>query len=125
MFLHTHPHTNTHIQTHTQYTHTIYKHTHARAHTHTYAKGLGQYISGAILFEETLYQSCSNGKKMSEMLIAQGIVPGIKVDKGLAPLPNSNGCVGVFTCALTQIIDVFQPVEPKLDQDRCKASDIE
>jgi fructose-bisphosphate aldolase class 1 len=33
---------------------------------------------------------------MSEMLIAQGIVPGIKVDKGLAPLPNSNGYVGVF-----------------------------
>lgn len=50
-----------------------------------------QYISGAILFEETLYQSTSNGQKMSEVLQGQGIVPGIKVDKGLAALPNSNG----------------------------------
>jgi fructose-bisphosphate aldolase class I len=57
-----------------------------------------QYISGAILFEETLYQTCSNGQKMTEMLTAQGIVPGIKVDKGLAPLANSNGeqwCMGL------------------------------
>eukprot|EP00967_Tisochrysis_lutea_P158873 scaffold326395_cov33-Tisochrysis_lutea.AAC.1 len=54
-------------------------------------KGLGQYISGAILFEETLYQSGNNGRKMVDMLTEQGIVPGIKVDKGLAPLANSNG----------------------------------
>lgn len=57
-----------------------------------------QYISGAILFEETLYQTCSNGKKMSEVLTEQGIVPGIKVDKGLAPLSNSNDeqwCMGL------------------------------
>ncbi|KAF5828396.1 fructose-1,6-diphosphate aldolase isoenzyme 1 [Dunaliella salina] len=62
------------------------------------APGLGEYISGAILFEETLYQTCSNGQKMSDMLTAQGIVPGIKVDKGLAPLANSNGeqwCMGL------------------------------
>ncbi|KAF5836500.1 fructose-1,6-diphosphate aldolase isoenzyme 1 [Dunaliella salina] len=54
-------------------------------------QGLGQYISGAILFEETLYQSGNNGRKMVDMLTEQGIVPGIKVDKGLAPLANSNG----------------------------------
>nr|AAK19325.1 fructose-bisphosphate aldolase isoenzyme 2 [Dunaliella salina]AAM76969.1 fructose-1, 6-diphosphate aldolase [Dunaliella salina] len=53
-------------------------------------KGLGQYISGAILFEETLYQSGSNGKRMTDILVENGIVPGIKVDKGLAPLANSN-----------------------------------
>ena len=40
--------------------------------------GLGQYISGAILFEETLYQSCSTGKTMVEELAAQGIQSGIK-----------------------------------------------
>jgi fructose-bisphosphate aldolase class I len=56
-------------------------------------QGLGQYISGAILFEETLYQSGNNGRKMTDMLLEQGITPGIKVDKGLAPLANSNGCV--------------------------------
>jgi Fructose-bisphosphate aldolase class-I len=41
--------------------------------------GLGDYISGAILFEETLYQSCSTGKTMVEELNKQGIVAGIKV----------------------------------------------
>lgn len=41
--------------------------------------GLGEYISGAILFEETLYQSCSTGKTMVEELNSQGIVAGIKV----------------------------------------------
>ena len=40
--------------------------------------GLGEYISGAILFEETLYQSCSTGKTMVEELNAQGIIAGIK-----------------------------------------------
>jgi fructose-bisphosphate aldolase class I len=53
--------------------------------------GLGKYISGAILFEETLYQSTSKGSKFTELLNKQGIVPGIKVDKGLVPLTNSNG----------------------------------
>jgi len=60
--------------------------------------GLGQYISGAILFEETLYQTCSTGKTMVDTLKGQGILPGIKVDKGLVPLANSNGeswCMGL------------------------------
>ncbi|CAN6916529.1 unnamed protein product [Brassica oleracea] len=54
------------------------------------APGLGQYISGAILFEETLYQSTTEGKKMVDVLVEQNIVPGIKVDKGLVPLVGSN-----------------------------------
>jgi hypothetical protein len=40
----------------------------------------------------------STGKKMTECLTEQGIVPGIKVDKGLVPLANSNGeswCMGL------------------------------
>lgn len=41
--------------------------------------GLGKYISGAILFEETLFQSTSSGKKMTDCLKEQNIVPGIKV----------------------------------------------
>lgn len=62
------------------------------------APGLGNYISGAILFEETLYQSCKDGRKMVDVLNEQGIVPGIKVDKGLVPLANSNNenwCMGL------------------------------
>jgi len=53
--------------------------------------GLGQYISGAILFEETLFQDTRSGKSMVSCLNDNGIVPGIKVDKGLFPLSNSNG----------------------------------
>lgn len=52
--------------------------------------GLGNYVSGAILFEETLYQSTTDGKKMVDVLVEQKIVPGIKVDKGLVPLAGSN-----------------------------------
>lgn len=54
------------------------------------APGIGQFISGAILFEETLYQSTPDGKKIVDVLIEQNVVPGIKVDKGLVPLPGSN-----------------------------------
>ncbi|CAA7397613.1 unnamed protein product [Spirodela intermedia] len=52
--------------------------------------GLGEYISGAILFEETLYQSTVDGKKFVDCLYEGNIMPGIKVDKGLVPLPGSN-----------------------------------
>jgi fructose-bisphosphate aldolase class I len=53
--------------------------------------GLNKYVSGAILFEETLFQTCSTGKTMVETLYAGGVIPGIKTDKGLVPLPGSNG----------------------------------
>jgi len=49
-------------------------------------EGLGNYISGAILFEETLYQDHADGESMVTKLEKQGIIPGIKVDKGLKPL---------------------------------------
>uniref|UniRef100_A0A7N0T8H3 Fructose-bisphosphate aldolase n=1 Tax=Kalanchoe fedtschenkoi TaxID=63787 RepID=A0A7N0T8H3_KALFE len=54
------------------------------------APGLGNYISGAILFEETLYQATVDGKKIVDVLAEQNIVPGIKTDKGLVPLAGSN-----------------------------------
>ena len=51
--------------------------------------GLGSFISGAILFEETLYQNHADGESMVEKLNQQGIIPGIKVDKGLKPLAGA------------------------------------
>nr|AHK23669.1 class I fructose-1,6-bisphosphate aldolase [Chromera velia] len=54
-------------------------------------KGMGQYISGCILFEETLYQKTATGESMVELLKAEGVLPGIKVDKGIVPLPLSDG----------------------------------
>jgi len=50
------------------------------------APGLGKYVSGAILFEETLFQNTKSGKSMVAVLNEQGIAPGIKVDEGLVPL---------------------------------------
>jgi len=47
---------------------------------------LGEHISGAILYEETLYQTASDDKLMVDLLSEAGIVPGIKVDAGLVPL---------------------------------------
>jgi len=55
------------------------------------APGLGQYISGAIMFEETLYQSSHDGVQFVDILKKQGIVPGIKVDTGLQFLPGTDG----------------------------------
>jgi len=53
--------------------------------------GLGEYISGTILFEETLLQKTDEGKAIAEAAWAQKIVPGIKVDKGVIPLALSPG----------------------------------
>ena len=49
-------------------------------------EGLGNYICGAILFEETLFQDHADGESMISKLEKEGIIPGIKVDKGLKPL---------------------------------------
>lgn len=55
------------------------------------AEGLGEFISGVILYEETLGQSTSEGKRLAELAAGQGIVPGIKVDKGKGPLAGAPG----------------------------------
>lgn len=53
--------------------------------------GLNESISAVILFEETLTQVSDDGTPLPEVLARQGIVPGIKVDKGLQPLANAPG----------------------------------
>jgi fructose-bisphosphate aldolase class I len=50
-------------------------------------KGCEEYISGVILFDETLRQKGSDGTPLAKVLEAKGIIPGIKVDKGTKPLP--------------------------------------
>jgi len=52
---------------------------------------LGNYISGVILFEETLEQKDSKGQALPGVAWSQKIVPGIKVDKGKGPLALSPG----------------------------------
>jgi len=46
----------------------------------------GECISGAILFDETIYQKSDDGKPFVEILQQAGIIPGIKVDEGTVDL---------------------------------------
>ncbi len=51
--------------------------------------GINEFIGGVILFEETLNQKALDGTLFPEKLMKLGILPGIKVDKGLTILPNT------------------------------------
>jgi len=53
--------------------------------------GADAYLSGVILFEETLGQSSDDGRPLPQVLASRGIIPGIKVDKGTAALPGAAG----------------------------------
>jgi len=53
--------------------------------------GLAEYISGVIMFEETLYARGSDGRQLVDILKEQGIIPGIKTDKGGRDLPFCPG----------------------------------
>ncbi|XP_010424793.1 PREDICTED: fructose-bisphosphate aldolase 6, cytosolic-like [Camelina sativa] len=53
--------------------------------------GALQYISGIILFEETLYQKTASGKLFVDVMKEAGVLPGIKVDKGTVELAGTNG----------------------------------
>lgn len=50
---------------------------------------LEQYVNGVILFEETFNQTDEHGTPIAKLFADKGIVPGIKVDKGLVPLANT------------------------------------
>jgi len=52
---------------------------------------MAENISGVILFHETLYQKADDGTPFVQILKQRGIIPGIKVDKGVVPLAGTNG----------------------------------
>lgn len=54
-------------------------------------EGLGEFIRGAILYDETTRQSKSDGTPFVKLLTDTGIVPGIKVDKGAKDLAGFPG----------------------------------
>jgi len=54
---------------------------------------LSDYISGAILFDETIRQSTKSGVPFTKVMMDAGILPGIKVDKGPQPLAGFPGDV--------------------------------
>ena len=48
--------------------------------------GAAEFISGAIMYDETIRQKCTSGAPLAEALTAKGILPGIKIDTGAKPL---------------------------------------
>src|SRR5438874_10901160 len=54
-------------------------------------EGADEYISGVILFDETIRQSSADGTPFPKVLESRGIIPGIKVDKGAKPLALAEG----------------------------------
>jgi len=53
--------------------------------------GVEEYISGVILFDETIRQSSLDGTSFPKLLASKGVIPGIKVDTGAKPLPLAQG----------------------------------
>ena len=55
------------------------------------SKGMKGNIGGVILFDETLRQSAKDGSLLRDLILNQGALPGIKVDKGLQPIDDCPG----------------------------------
>ncbi len=55
------------------------------------APGVEAYLSGVILFDETIRQASAGGEPFAALLANRGIIPGIKVDKGTKPLARAEG----------------------------------
>ena len=53
--------------------------------------GAEEYVSGVILFDETIRQSGHDGTPFPELLASKGVIPGIKVDEGALPLAGAEG----------------------------------
>src|ERR1051326_5254547 len=61
-------------------------------------KGAGEFISGVIMFDETIRQATKDGTPFVKVLADNGIIPGIKVDTGAKPLafaPNETVTEGL------------------------------
>ncbi|MGH7706819.1 MAG: class I fructose-bisphosphate aldolase, partial [Vulcanimicrobiaceae bacterium] len=54
-------------------------------------KDIGRYVSGVILYDETIRQATKDGTAFVKVLEAGGMMPGIKVDQGTVPLPYTQG----------------------------------
>jgi fructose-bisphosphate aldolase, class I len=54
-------------------------------------EGMSKYISGVILYDETIRQNAKDGTPLVKLIEKAGALPGIKVDKGTKPLPFCPG----------------------------------
>ena len=65
--------------------------------------GIGEYLSGVILFDETIRQEASDGTPLPRVLEDQGVMPGIKVDGSTVDMPFAPG--EKFTQGLDKLAD--------------------
>jgi fructose-bisphosphate aldolase class I len=54
-------------------------------------EAMSKYISGVILYDETIWQKAKDGTPLVKLIEQAGAIPGIKVDEGTQPLPNFPG----------------------------------
>ena len=54
-------------------------------------EAMSQYISGVILYDETIWQNAKDGTPLVKLIEQSGAIPGIKVDEGTQALPNCPG----------------------------------
>src|SRR4051794_20088684 len=54
-------------------------------------EAMSRYISGVILYDETIWQDARDGTPLIGLIEAAGAIPGIKVDEGTQPLPSCPG----------------------------------
>jgi fructose-bisphosphate aldolase class I len=54
-------------------------------------EGIGEVVSGVILFDETIRQRADDGSAFVDVLARAGVIPGIKVDRGTVPLAGFSG----------------------------------
>ena len=54
-------------------------------------EAMSKYVSGVILYDETIRQNAKDGTPLVKLIAQAGALPGIKVDKGIKPLPNCPG----------------------------------
>ena len=55
------------------------------------SEAMSKYISGVILYDETIWQNAKDGTPLVKLIEASGAIPGIKVDEGTQDLPNCPG----------------------------------
>src|ERR1700735_2025655 len=55
------------------------------------SEALSKYISGVILYDETIWQKAKDGTPLVKLIEQAGCIPGIKVDEGTQPLPSFSG----------------------------------
>jgi fructose-bisphosphate aldolase class I len=66
-------------------------------------EAMSKYISGVILYDETIWQKAKDGTPLVEIIARTGAIPGIKVDEGTKPLPNCPG--ELITVGLDKLAD--------------------